>query len=405
MAVLNEEQVKFILDDIRRNGIEMEDLQLSLLDHICCVIETEMLPEKNFEEFYQSILPRFFRRELREIQDETTLLLTFKNYYAMKKIMLNSGIFSAFMFLIGSLFKIMHWPGAGFILLTSIVIFSIVFLPLLSILRVKEQKQTKDKVVIAVATIFGILISIATLFKVMHWPGANFMWLTSLAILFFVFIPIYFFGGIRNPETKTNTIISSILILLAGGLLFTLTNLKSSRWTEESVYNSDDHLREAYMFIGDQNQLEYAASNDSTQIAEKQLQLKTNELCQKIELIKSSLFNQLVEKGISESQIIRHEGNNYSAAEIVLYSNNGKPSIELKKLKSEVNDYKSFITANFKLDNISILNTQDLDLYGDPALGKISWEENNFSHLSLAMTLRNLNQLLLNIRIVEATQI
>jgi hypothetical protein len=245
----------------------------------------------------------------------------------------------------------------------------------------------------------------ATLFKVMHWPGANFMWLTSLAILFFVFIPIYFFGGIRNPETKTNTIISSILILLAGGLLFTLTNLKSSRWTEESVYNSDDHLREAYMFIGDQNQLEYAASNDSTQIAEKQLQLKTNELCQKIELIKSSLFNQLVEKGISESQIIRHEGNNYSAAEIVLYSNNGKPSIELKKLKSEVNDYKSFITANFKLDNISILNTQDLDLYGDPALGKISWEENNFSHLSLAMTLRNLNQLLLNIRIVEATQI
>jgi hypothetical protein len=405
MLVLNEEQVKFILDDIRRNGIEMNELQISLLDHICCVIETEMLPEHNFEEFYQSILPRFFRRELREIQDETTLLLTFKNYYTMKKIMLNSGIFSAFMFLIGAIFKIMHWPGAGFILLTSIAIFSIVFLPLLSILRVKEQKQTKDKVVIAVATIFGILISIATLFKVMHWPGANFMWIISLSILFFAFIPIYFFGGIRNPETKTNTIISSILILLAGGLLFTLTNLSSSRWTEESVFNSDDHLRESYMFIGDQNQQAYKLLNDSTQIAEKELQLKTNELCQKIELIKSSLFNQLVEKGISESQIIRHEGNNYSAAEIVLYSNNGKPSIELKKLKSEVNDYKSFITANFKLDNISILNTQDLDLYGDPALGKISWEENNFSHLSLAMTLRNLNQLLLNIRIVEATQI
>ena len=77
MFVLNEQQVDFILEDIRRNGIESEELQLSLLDHICCVIEEEMSPEMNFENHYRSVLPRFFKKELREIQEKTDLLITF----------------------------------------------------------------------------------------------------------------------------------------------------------------------------------------------------------------------------------------------------------------------------------------------------------------------------------------
>src|SRR3954470_71709 len=95
MFVLNEQQVSFILNDIRRNGIELEDLQLNLLDHICCIIENEMKPDQDFTEFYREIIPRFFKRELGEIQEETNLLLTFKNYYAMRKVMIISGAFAA----------------------------------------------------------------------------------------------------------------------------------------------------------------------------------------------------------------------------------------------------------------------------------------------------------------------
>ena len=121
MYVLKDEHISFILEDIRRNGIESEELQLDLLDHICCVIETEMLPDKNFDEFYRSIIPRFYKRELKEIQEETDLLLTFKNYYAMKKVMLRSGMFSAITFTIGATLKIMHWPGASLFLQLAIL--------------------------------------------------------------------------------------------------------------------------------------------------------------------------------------------------------------------------------------------------------------------------------------------
>ena len=131
MYVLSEKQVDFILNDIRRNGIQTEELQLNLLDHICCVIENEMSPEKNFDEFYRSVLPRFFKKELKEIQEETDLLLTFKYYYAMKKIMLRSGMLSAATFIIGSFFKIMHWPGAAVVYVEKKLRVVLLFLPFL----------------------------------------------------------------------------------------------------------------------------------------------------------------------------------------------------------------------------------------------------------------------------------
>lgn len=402
MYVLNDEQVAYILNDIRRSGIESEELQLDLLDHICCVIESEMLPNKNFEEFYRSILPRFFKRELREIQEETTLLLTFKNYYAMKKVMLNGGMFSAISFIIGAILKVMHLPGASVFILLGIASFCFLFLPLLSILRVKEQKETKDKVVIGIATVFGILISLATLFKVMHWPGANIMWIVSLGILFLLFLPIYFFGGIRNPETKTNTVISSILILTAGGLLFTLTNLRASRWTEESVYNSDDHLRNAAMYASAQNQLAYAQDTLGSDI--KLLQEKANLLCAKIEMLKVGLMNHSAhgEEGLSESQLIRNYGSSLNFAHEYLFDNKGKAKKDLAQIKLDLADFNEFVETTFKQNPSALLSLEDVYKFGEKDQAKITWEENNFGNLSIATTLRNLNQLMLNIRLIEA---
>ena len=119
--MLSEKQVDFILNDIRRNGIQTEELQLNLLDHICCLIENEMSPENDFDEIYRSVLSRFFKKELKEIQEETDLLLTFKNYYAMKKVMLRSGMLSTVAFITGSFLKIMHWPGANILILIAIL--------------------------------------------------------------------------------------------------------------------------------------------------------------------------------------------------------------------------------------------------------------------------------------------
>src|SRR3954464_8450404 len=110
MYNLTEEQIDYILNDIRRNGVDMEDLQFNLLDHICCIIEQELKENDDFERFYYETVKRFYKRDLREIEEETINLLTFKNYYAMRKVLIAAGVFSVFAFITGSAFKFMYWP-------------------------------------------------------------------------------------------------------------------------------------------------------------------------------------------------------------------------------------------------------------------------------------------------------
>ena len=237
MYTLSEQQIDFILNDIKSRGVVMEDLQLNLLDHICCIVENELNLDDDFDQFYQDIIPRFFKKELKEIEEETILLLTFKNYYTMKKIMLISGIFSVTTFLIGSFLKFMHLPGASILLFLGIMTLSLLFLPLMFALKIKDVNTTREKVVAGIGTLSGMLVSISILFKVMHWPFANMLGGCALFVFVFIFIPLYFFSGVRNPDTKLNTIVSTILFVGASGLLFTLINTRpAQQQTEVKMY-------------------------------------------------------------------------------------------------------------------------------------------------------------------------
>ncbi len=157
MYCLNDKQIDFILNDIRARGVEMEDLQYNLLDHVCCVIEHNLEEKGDFENFYQSAIKQFYKKELWEIEEETISLIIFKHFYIMKKIMLFSGIASAFLVTVGILFKFMHWPGAGISLILGISMSSLIFLPLMFVLKVKEKQSTRDKLI----TELGFVVEIA----------------------------------------------------------------------------------------------------------------------------------------------------------------------------------------------------------------------------------------------------
>ena len=53
MYSVNDKQIDYILNDIRRRGVEMEDLQSNLLDHICCIVEQNLDSDGDFEDFYK----------------------------------------------------------------------------------------------------------------------------------------------------------------------------------------------------------------------------------------------------------------------------------------------------------------------------------------------------------------
>ena len=125
-------------------------------------------------------------------------------------------------------------------LLSTEVIFLMcfIFLPLFFLLKKNETTESRDKTILAIGTINGILFLISSLFKLMHWPGNSFLWFVTMGMMGFVFIPLYFFNGIKKPESKTNTITTTLILIIVTGFFFALTNIKSSKYQYISMtYN------------------------------------------------------------------------------------------------------------------------------------------------------------------------
>lgn len=253
MYQISDRQIDYMLHHLQQNGINNEDLQNNIVDHICCILEQQLLPEQHFESAFQNILSTFYNHHLKELEEETQNLLTFKNYYAMRKFMMYSGGIAAIVFAAGSFFKLMHWPGAGIMLVSAIFLFAFVFLPLVFVLKSKEVNSGLEKLTIALGTLLAILFCLDILFTIQHWPGATKLWFVTIALSFFIFIPIYFFSGIRKPETKVNTILTTIMLIGFTSLMFTMLSLKPKENLEVYNYLQNEQSLEGLVMVADED--------------------------------------------------------------------------------------------------------------------------------------------------------
>lgn len=229
MRIISDEELDFIVNDIKANGVVIEDLQNNLLDHICCIIEHEMPVNEDFYKFYKQILPRFFKNDLKELQVETENLLTFKNYYAMRNTLKITGIVSALFTILGATLKVLHLPGAGIAIILGGAMFSLIFLPLMIVLKFKDEEKQVDKIVLSFGFLIAMIAFTGVLFKLMHWPFANIMMISGSAAFVFAYVPLYYFSRVRRPEIRFNTTINAVLMMACGGLMFALMNLGFSQ--------------------------------------------------------------------------------------------------------------------------------------------------------------------------------
>lgn len=343
MYKLSDKQIDFILDDIKTRGIEMESLQLSILDHVCCIIEEHLEENGDFENFYKKTIASFYKDALWEIEEETINLLIYKNYYTMKKTMIISGIFSAVSLSTGIIFKFLYWPGAAAFIVLGILAASLIFLPLMFTIKAKEKQTVKDKFIIITGAFVSILTSLSILFKIMHWPYANIMGICSILIMIFIFLPIYFFTGIRNPETKINTITSSVLIILGCGLLLTLIRSPRSSYVT-NVRITHDYLLSQQVL---KTEMQLSLKKHDTTITNNLINETANKIVLNIENLKSFILetetgyktidNNFEKKGI----IIEEHGYN----ENPFYSDaNTFKNYEL--LRNQINSYNNLLKSN-----------------------------------------------------------
>jgi hypothetical protein len=120
----------------------------------------------------------------------------------MKKLAFVSGLLSANLMMFGSLFKISHWPYADFILIIAATVFCFLFLPfaLISWYRASEKKSVTLTLTTFVVFFTGV---IAILFKIEHWEYQLPLMMLSVPLPFVVFLPVYIFHIRKDKHDQT----------------------------------------------------------------------------------------------------------------------------------------------------------------------------------------------------------
>jgi len=403
MYCLSDKQIDYILNDIRARGVEMEDLQLNLLDHVCCIIEQKLEVNGDFERFYQTTIASFYKQELWEIEEETLILLTFKNYYTMKKIMIMTGGVSAFATIMGVWFKYMHWPGASALLSLGILSGCLVFLPLMFILKAREQPGKINKFLTATGALCAMMIGLSFLFKVMHWPGVIGLIYFSTLLMALVFLPLYFYTGIRNPATRVNAISSSVLIILGYGLILLLVNTRPYI-QEHAGRHANQFLQQSYEVMSWQNNAMYKDLSAKNNEPLLMLNRQCNNLCSDIEKLKVELINKTNDVALNKvdynyleihSSTIRLD--NFDIPTSLLFDADLSVKPALLDLRQQINSLDELARTSFKIDDFNHFFEISKD---DPAQAT-TWEKENFYRTPLSYLLRNLTQVQLNVRYAE----
>ncbi len=116
MYLLGDQDVEFILNDIKSRGIVSEDIQYNLLDHICILIENNLEANGDFKAFYFSAIKTFYRNTLSELEEESRILSTYKHHVVLSRKQFSLLLFSIFIgpFIAYNIVWIdMNWQSAG----------------------------------------------------------------------------------------------------------------------------------------------------------------------------------------------------------------------------------------------------------------------------------------------------
>jgi hypothetical protein len=414
MLSLTEEQITFIENDIKVRGITSPDLSIDLLDHICCLIENELDEYRNFDTVYQNTLLLFGEKGLKEIQDETNRLLTFKHYYFMNATMKISGYVSSLMILIGSIFKLQHWLGANVLILVGVFFLSTLFLPLLFILKFKSTDENNRNVVLSIiGFVSSILICLGILFRILHWPGSRMMIVIGCSLLILGYLPIYILSIYKNTTNKINATATIILIIAGVGLFITESGTGLSRATSDSFWRGvtdSNELLNINTLVSEKNyQNLFAKSiNDSLKLSQlKELKTSTDEILLYTKKMKAYLISN-TEEGITERQAeqinldaLRSSGYGDVLTKMLLDEKEGNAEYNAKILKSKIENYRQIL---FKLSphiDLSYLKTNEITVFGE----QVDWAQSNFEKLPLPLVIYNIIRIELALKAAETAAI
>jgi hypothetical protein len=152
------------------------------------------------------------------------------------------GLVAAIIMSVGAIFKVEHWPAAGIMMTTGTVILVLLFLPAALINHYKSVGNKANKLLYIVTYITCFVVFTSMLYKIMHWPGAGYGLLIALPFPYVVFLPVFLAVTSKNKNFNSYNTVFVLLLLALNSVFSALLALNVSKDTITDSYGISKSL-------------------------------------------------------------------------------------------------------------------------------------------------------------------
>lgn len=312
----------------------------------------------------------------------------------MKKYIYITGIMSANLMFLGSIFKVQHWPGASILLVASIFTLCALFLPFALCHAYQNSPTKKYKATYIVTYIVFSIVFIGALFKIGHMPGAGWLMVIGIPLPIVVFLPVYLFQTRKDKKFSMTNFM---------GIMFGLTFLAVMSSMLSINVNAYIYYEYELKYISNQSLIEEVYEPNLSVLSDSKISVQANSICESIKVLKNELL--LASGNKTDSLSIRDLKNHSS----IKHTNEVfciREGHNLNLLKNQIIEFKQGIetSSNTELKALSqeILNIEDVLLNpnsDEPVYS--SWEASNFRNINLIMAIDLLTRIERNVRFIQ----
>ena len=192
---LTDEQEKAVYKYVEAHNLRLKTLSDDIIDHLCCALESEPEDGKCFDQALNDAVTKLAPNGITDLERKTVHLLNPKRTITMRKLTYAIGYTSAMALAGGALFKLLHLPGANQLFIVGYLVGLLVFVPLSCFgwVRVTVTEVLSKKIITALGVVSSVLLGLAGAFKTMQLPEAHFLLMGGILVFAGCFVPFLLF--------------------------------------------------------------------------------------------------------------------------------------------------------------------------------------------------------------------
>jgi hypothetical protein len=302
------------------------------------------------------------------------------------------GLVSVIIVFMGTIFKVNHWSGAGYLLIVGILTLDLVFLPMALINHFKGEGSRQNLLLHIVTWLTCFVVFTSILFKIQHWSYAGILLLIALPFPYVVFLPAFLITTSKNKNFNIYNTVFVLLLLMLNSVFSALLGLTVSR----------ERIMDSYSLSKNYNKVEVVLDQLPDLNSKSPICLKINDALKIVNEYKNLILHSeglsVEEWGNAPGNLLRPDSRQ-AAVKALSTTGNSIVGTELaNSLKSLVKEIKN--TPGYEELAKTVPAILDLELQdgGEPALKFYNLADNN-----LVWVLVYLDGIETNLKMIKAT--